>query len=387
MSSKLLEKFSHIRIDIRGKRKSIEEGGKSGQVVLVAGFIVTLVMIGGLLVWMTRSGYQQPQEKLITEENLFELQLEESVNQELHKGLSSFRSAVYDKHLEGIYHDITEGFIPFGVDVYEVLSNKKDGTATLKENQNERVMAGNQVAEKAAEEGQKAPAEPVTEAPAEPVTEAPTEPVTEAPTEPVTEAPTEPVTEAPTEPVTEPPTEPVTEPVTEAVVVSQEDSYIEISGDTQQSYRPGEIVYGDFYGEEAGMTASGGTGYSYDATGDEYYWLYQITEAEAGDQDEIGKILVVNVILNRVYSGSFPNSIQEVIFQSRGSVYQFQPVKNGRIYSVVPSSNTVSCVNRALNGEDYSDGALYFAMKTSKYSWFNTALTFLFVHGDHYFYR
>ena len=366
MGSKLMEKFSDGWHDIREKLRSLQEKGSSGQAVLTAGFAITLMIILGVLVFTTRTGYKKPVEASVTEENLFELQLEDDVKGELYKGLSSVYSAVSDKHLDGIYHNMTDSFIPFGVDVYEVLTNRKDRAATIEENSNELVMQGN------GQQNHAEPDQPAAQAAAEPVTQTPAEQVTEAPTEPVTQAPAEPVTEAPTEPVTEAPTEP---------------AIIEISADPEPYYEPGVFVYGDFYGEEAGSVATSVGDYTYPATNDEYYWLYQIVEAEAGNQDEVGKILVVNVILNRVYSGTFPNSIKDVIFQARGSVYQFQPVKNGRIYSVVPSDNTVSCVNRALNGEDYSQGALYFACKTSKYSWFNTSLTFLFVHGDHYFYK
>lgn len=123
-----------------------------------------------------------------------------------------------------------------------------------------------------------------------------------------------------------------------------------------------------------------------EVTDSDYYWLTKIVEAEAGNQDEIGKILVANVIINRVKSDMFPNTIKNVIFQNNGKTYQFEPVKNERIYDMNPTQNTVSCVDRALAGEDYSKGALYFTMKTSSRSWFNTSLTLLFVHGDHYFY-
>ena len=118
----------------------------------------------------------------------------------------------------------------------------------------------------------------------------------------------------------------------------------------------------------------------------DYYWLTKIVEAEAGDQDEVGKILVVNVIINRVNSDRFPDTIKAVIFQNDGRIYQFEPVKNERIYDMNPTSSTLSCVDRALNGEDYSRGALFFTMKTSSGSWFNSSLTLLFVHGAHYFY-
>jgi N-acetylmuramoyl-L-alanine amidase len=128
------------------------------------------------------------------------------------------------------------------------------------------------------------------------------------------------------------------------------------------------------------------TSVDFEISESDYYWLTKIVEAEAGDQDEIGKILVANVIINRVKSEKFPNTIQTVIFENDGRTYQFEPVKNGRIYDMTPASSTINCVDRAINGEDYSEGALYFTMKTSSRSWFNTSLTFLFVHGDHYFY-
>lgn len=120
---------------------------------------------------------------------------------------------------------------------------------------------------------------------------------------------------------------------------------------------------------------------------EEYESLQRIVEAEAGNQDDIGRILVANVVLNRVKSELYPDNILDNIFRHSGDIYQFQPVKNGTYYSVTVSEKTKECVDRALAGEDYSDGALYFTRKTSENSWFNTSLTLLFVHGAHYFYK
>lgn len=122
-------------------------------------------------------------------------------------------------------------------------------------------------------------------------------------------------------------------------------------------------------------------------TESDYEALKRIVEAEAGNQDDRGRILVANVVVNRVKDGRFPKSIHDVIFQKNGNVYQFQPTSNGTYYSVNVSEMTKECVDRALSGEDYSQGALYFTRRTSQYSWFNTSLTFLFIHGAHYFYK
>ena len=61
---------------------------------------------------------------------------------------------------------------------------------------------------------------------------------------------------------------------------------------------------------------------------EELYWLSRIIFAEAGNQPMQGRIAVGTVIINRVASEHFPNTIKEVIF----SPNQFSPVRNGMIY-------------------------------------------------------
>ena len=118
--------------------------------------------------------------------------------------------------------------------------------------------------------------------------------------------------------------------------------------------------------------------------------LLRIVEAEAGGEDEEGKLLVANVVLNRVECDKFPNTVCEVVFQQDNGVTQFSPVKNGRFHSVEISEETVSAVERALEGEDISQGALYFAARkyadSEKMKWFDEKLTFLFSHGGHEFF-
>ena len=89
----------------------------------------------------------------------------------------------------------------------------------------------------------------------------------------------------------------------------------------------------------------------------DYQALLRIVEAEATGCDIVGKILVANVIINRVNSSKFPNTISGVIF----SPNQFSPINDGRYYSVTVKQTTIEAVDRALNGEDYSQGALFFA--------------------------
>ena len=119
------------------------------------------------------------------------------------------------------------------------------------------------------------------------------------------------------------------------------------------------------------------------------YQLEQ-AEAEAGCEDEDGKLLVANVILNRLNSEKFPDSITEIVFQRENGVSQFSPIADGSYYKVSVSEETVEAVGRALAGEDISRGALYFAARkyadSESMRWFDEKLTLLFRHGGHEFF-
>ena len=122
-------------------------------------------------------------------------------------------------------------------------------------------------------------------------------------------------------------------------------------------------------------------------TDEDYNNLLKIVEAEAGVNDINGKMMVANVILNRVASQRFPNTISGVIF-ARG---QFSPVSNGRFYQVKVKDSTIEAVERALNGEDNSRGALFFmnrrASNRGASSWFDSSLSYLFSYGGHEYFK
>ncbi|MBQ3036283.1 MAG: cell wall hydrolase, partial [Lachnospiraceae bacterium] len=102
-------------------------------------------------------------------------------------------------------------------------------------------------------------------------------------------------------------------------------------------------------------------------------------------------ILVANVVLNRLENDSFPDTVEEVVFQECDGVAQFSPVTNGRYESAKPKEDTIEAVEAALMGEDYSEGALYFmARKHADYEnveWFDSALDKVVIHGGHEFYK
>lgn len=118
----------------------------------------------------------------------------------------------------------------------------------------------------------------------------------------------------------------------------------------------------------------------------EYQVLLKIVEAEAGCEDTTGKMLVANVVMNRVNSCHFPNTVSEVVYQKSEGKAQFSPTVNGRIDSVSVSQDTVDAVARVMNGEDVSGGALFFRSVNSTNGWFDRALNRVLEHGNHIFY-
>lgn len=123
---------------------------------------------------------------------------------------------------------------------------------------------------------------------------------------------------------------------------------------------------------------------------EDYENLLQIVEAEAGTEDLKGRILVANVIMNRVKYSEFPDNASDVIWQYIDGVAQFSPVSDGRISEVVPSDMTKEAVKQALEGVDYSEGALFFIQRSAaakgNIQWFDKNLKRLFKHGVHEFY-
>lgn len=120
---------------------------------------------------------------------------------------------------------------------------------------------------------------------------------------------------------------------------------------------------------------------------EDYQCLLKIVEAEAGVCDEKGKILVANVVLNRMEDAAFPDTVKGVVYQN----HQFSPVANGTIDQVEISKETEQAVARALTGEDYSQGALYFAARKlsdkDNMDWFDRNLCYLFEHDGHEFFK
>lgn len=118
---------------------------------------------------------------------------------------------------------------------------------------------------------------------------------------------------------------------------------------------------------------------------DELMWLSRIIYAEASGEPFIGQIAVGNVVLNRVASNAYPNTIYGVIFDCKNGV-QFEPVINGSVYN----NSDVSCIQaakRALRGENHAGGSLFFFNPSvAQSSWISANRTFYTKIGGHEFY-
>ena len=128
------------------------------------------------------------------------------------------------------------------------------------------------------------------------------------------------------------------------------------------------------------------TGNSFSLEDQEYQVLLKIVEAEAGCEDTEGRMLVANVVMNRVRNGYFPNTVTEVVYQRQDGTAQFSPVSDGRIDTVNVSQGTIDAVARVMNGEDVSQGALFFRSVRSRSGWFDQKLSRVLEHGNHIFY-
>jgi len=92
----------------------------------------------------------------------------------------------------------------------------------------------------------------------------------------------------------------------------------------------------------------------------EFDLLARIITAEADSESYITQVAVGAVVLNRVKSPLFPNSIHGVVYQvDSGGKYQFEPVLNGWINNPASASGKRAAM-AALNGWDPTNGALYF---------------------------
>ncbi len=116
-----------------------------------------------------------------------------------------------------------------------------------------------------------------------------------------------------------------------------------------------------------GINSSSGSTSSTSSNNSNINLLSRIIYGESRGEPYAGQVAVGAVVLNRVKSSSFPNTIAGVIYQGGA----FDAVSDGQI-NMTPDSTAKKAAQDALNGWDPSYGAIYYfnpATATNKWIW------------------
>ncbi len=128
------------------------------------------------------------------------------------------------------------------------------------------------------------------------------------------------------------------------------------------------------------MSSSNNSGGSSSSNSSNVNLLARLVYSEARGEPYSGQVAVAAVVLNRVKSSSFPNTIPGVIYQSGA----FDAVSDGQI-NLSPNTTAKNAAQDAINGWDPSYGAIYYfnpSTATNKWIWSRPATVTI---GNHRF--
>ncbi|WP_082306878.1 cell wall hydrolase [Bacillus sp. FJAT-27245] len=112
--------------------------------------------------------------------------------------------------------------------------------------------------------------------------------------------------------------------------------------------------------------------------------MARLVRAEAVGEPYAGKVAVATVVLNRVASKDFPNTVKDVIYQVSNGHYAFSPVQNGQINKPA-DADSKRAVNEALAFKGQGNGSLFFYNpKTAVSKWIFSTKTTVTI-GNHRF--
>lgn len=128
------------------------------------------------------------------------------------------------------------------------------------------------------------------------------------------------------------------------------------------------------------LSSGSGSGSSSGYTSSDVKLLARLIYAEARGETYQGQVAVGAVVLNRVKSSSFPNTISGVIYQP----YAFTCVNDGQI-NLAPNQTAMNAARDAMNGWDPTYGCLYYYNpKVATSSWIYSRQTVVTI-GNHVF--
>ena len=118
-----------------------------------------------------------------------------------------------------------------------------------------------------------------------------------------------------------------------------------------------------------------------DFTEQEIYMLAQCVEAEAGISNMTSQKYITQVILNRVYSDKFPNTLKGVIYQKNDNVPQFSVAYNGAMNRDVKTETLLNVYKVLMHGVTIPSNVLYFYSSSVTENWVNTLPIYAEVEG------
>lgn len=153
----------------------------------------------------------------------------------------------------------------------------------------------------------------------------------------------------------------------------QRESHKEIVQQWEKSYEELQMDYGALLAEKRYIEQKQNKVEIpvYDFTEAEIYLIAQCVEAEAGyyDNHELSQQYVTQVILNRLHSGQFPNSVEEVIYQKTNGSPQFSVAYNGMMDDREVEPETLANVYSVIvHGTDLPEYVLFFNSESSSVS-------------------
>ncbi|MNC30015.1 Spore cortex-lytic enzyme precursor [compost metagenome] len=125
--------------------------------------------------------------------------------------------------------------------------------------------------------------------------------------------------------------------------------------------------------------------WTYAVSEEDLLLLQKIVMAEAEGEPYQGKVAVANVVLNRLRSANFPDTIRDVIYQKS----QFSPVANGRLKRVKPNADSIKAVTAALSGtKEVTDDTYFFlSLKLAQDLTVHHSRQYAKTIGNHTFYK
>lgn len=172
----------------------------------------------------------------------------------------------------------------------------------------------------------------------------------------------------------------------------QSDEYEELNDSWMRDYDSLQSDYGRLMIENEQLREE--LGYkikNHAVSEDEMILLAKVAQTEAGDyySHSTSQVYVVNVVINRVLSEDFPDSISEVVYQKVNGVPQFSVASNGMLDNCSLEESTLKNVKNAFKCEkfDLPKSVCYFYSTSVKDNWVNSLETYIICEGTVFAYE